>query len=91
VEVEGNAREDGKPLSSPSARYTHFYRCLGQICIDIGRSTKGTLFEIGLPLDPLYKRYTRIAAKAMKLLGVKKIYWVDKAHKRTRVIEQLIR
>lgn len=74
VEVEGNANKDLKPLRSASARYTHFYRCLGQICKDIGLSAEGTIFEIGLPVDSVYEAYVRTALRAFKLLGIRKIH-----------------
>jgi hypothetical protein len=57
----------------------------------IGRNTEETIFEIGLPVDSVYKRYVGIALRALKLLGVKRIYWVDKTRNRIGVEEQLVR
>ena len=75
VEVEGNARKDGAPLKSPSARYTHFYRCVGQICRRIGEGDEKSRYAIGLPEDEKYRAYVGTVKKAFRLLDVH-VIWV---------------
>lgn len=75
VEVEGNARKNGAPLKSPSARYTHFYRCVGQICRRIGEGDENSRYAIGLPEDEKYREYVGTVKKAFRLLGIH-VFWV---------------
>ncbi len=75
VEVEGNARKNGAPLKSPSARYTHFYRCVGQICRRIGDGDERSRYAIGLPEDEKYHEYVQTVRKAFRLLGVS-VFWI---------------
>ena len=76
VEVEGNARKNGAPLKSPSARYTHFYRCVGQICRRIGEGDQKSRYAVGLPVDERYQEYVKTVKRAFRLLGVK-VIWVS--------------
>ena len=77
VEVEGNARKNGMLLKSPSARYTHFYRCVGQICKRIGEGDERSRYAVGLPEDEKYREYVWTVTKAFLLLGVR-IFWVGR-------------
>jgi len=76
VEVEGNARKDGKPLKSKSARYTHFYRCVGQICMRMQEGDERSGYAIGLPEDEVYRRYVKTVENALRLLRVK-VFWAN--------------
>jgi len=67
IEVEGNKKPDGRPLTS-SQKYTHFLRAFGQICM---RMEKDGVHALGLPLDALYSKYLRKTLNAKKLLGLK--------------------
>jgi hypothetical protein len=67
IEVEGNKKPDGRPLTS-SQKYTHFMRAIGQICM---RMDKDGVYALGLPFDTLYCDYLRRTLKARHLLGLK--------------------
>ncbi len=73
VEVEGNQKPEGKPLTT-SQKYTHFYRAIGQICL---RMTDGSaIYAIGLPFDDYYVK----AVKAIKVARGRlklHVYFVD--------------
>ncbi len=73
VEVEGNQKPDGKPLTS-TQRYTHYLRALGQICIRITEYPKET-YALALPEDRYYRRKVEQTRAALDALGVK-VYWV---------------
>ena len=75
VEVEGNARNKRDPLKSRSARYTHFYRCVGQICARMGEGNEKSRYAIGLPDDDKYREYVGKVRKAFELLDVN-VLWV---------------
>ena len=67
IEVEGNKKPDGTPLTS-TQKYTHFLRAFGQICM---RMDKEGVYALGLPFDKLYSKYLRKTLKAKHLLGLK--------------------
>lgn len=75
VEVEGNAGPDGKPLKSTSARYTHFYRALGQICRRYGEGGMKARYGVGFPWDEVYREYVKSAEIPLALLKTR-IFWV---------------
>ena len=67
IEVEGNKKPDGRPLTS-SQKYTHFLRAVGQICM---RMEQDGVYALGLPFDTLYSEYLQRTLNASKLLGLK--------------------
>jgi len=67
IEVEGNKKPDGRPLTS-SQKYTHFLRAVGQICI---RMEQDGVYALGLPFDTLYGEYLQRILYARKLLDLK--------------------
>jgi hypothetical protein len=53
VEVEGNTKSDGKPLTT-SQKHTHLLRAIGQIGLRMNDDLKG-LFYLALPDDRYYR------------------------------------
>ena len=75
-EVMGNANLQGGPLKSRSGRYTHFYRCIGQICRRFG-DDPGCGLAVGLPRDEKYKEYLDAFRPALRRLDVTRVFWVE--------------
>lgn len=67
IEVEGNKKPDGRPLTSRQ-KYTHFLRAIGQICM---RMEKDGVYALGLPYDTYYCKYLQKTVKARLLLSLK--------------------
>jgi len=74
VEVEGNAKPDGKPLTT-SQKYTHLLRAVGQICLRMNDDPNG-VFELVLAEDPYYREKIDKLQIALEKLRVA-IYFVD--------------
>lgn len=53
VEVEGNTKPDGKPLTT-SQKYTHLLRAIGQVCLRMNDDANG-VFELVLAEDRYYR------------------------------------
>jgi hypothetical protein len=74
VEVEGNIKPDGKPLTS-SQKYTHLLRAVGQICLRMNDDRNG-VFQLVLAEDHYYREKVGKLQTALKKLGVE-TYFVD--------------
>jgi len=74
VEVEGNTKSDGTPLTS-SQKYTHLLRAVGQICLRMNDDPNG-VYEIVLAEDRTYRGMINKLQTASKKLGVE-TYFVD--------------
>lgn len=68
IEVEGNKKPNGHSFT-PSQKYTHLLRVVGQICLRMEDNPKG-MFLIGLPEDEYYTSGVKKLKTAMKRLGV---------------------
>jgi len=82
VEVEGNTKPDGKPLTA-SQKYTHLLRAIGQICLRMNADPEG-VFYLALPEDKYYKEKLDKLQLPLRKLGVL-IYSVEL---NGRVVEQ---
>ena len=74
VEVEGNTKPDGRPLTA-SQKYTHILRAVGQICLRMNDDRNG-VFELVLPEDRYYRKKISDLQIAFEKLGVA-TYFVD--------------
>jgi hypothetical protein len=74
VEVEGNTKPDGKPLTT-SQKYTHLLRAVGQICLRMNDDPNG-VYEVVLPDDPYYRKKIGKLQIALNKLCVA-TYFVD--------------
>ena len=74
VEVEGNTKPDGNPLTS-SQKYTHILRAVGQICLRMNDDPHG-IYEIVLAEDPYYRKEIDKLKVGLAKLGVS-TYFVD--------------
>lgn len=82
VEVEGNTKPDGTPLTA-SQKYTHLLRAIGQICLRMNDDPEG-VFYLALPEDKYYKEKLDKLQLPLRKLGVL-IYSVEL---NGRVVEQ---
>lgn len=74
VEVEGDAKPDGTPLTT-SQKYTHLLRAVGQICLRMNDDPNG-VYEIVLAEDPYYRKKIDELQIALEKLCVS-VYFVD--------------
>jgi hypothetical protein len=81
VEIEGNAKPDGKPLTT-SQKYTHLLRAVGQICLRMNDDPNG-VYEIVLAEDEYYRKKIDELQIALKKLCVT-TYFVDSTGRITR-------
>jgi hypothetical protein len=73
VEVEGNQKPDGKPLTA-SQKYTHFYRAIGQICLRMADDS--AIYAVGLPFDDYYMKAVDTIKAARGKLKLH-VYFID--------------
>ena len=73
-EVEGSKKPNGKPLTT-SQLYTHFHRCIGQIC---RRANKTSRCFVVLPKHNTYLKYSREMGEARKRLRIPFIFIENK-------------
>jgi nitroreductase len=73
IEVEGNKKPNGNPLSS-SQKYTHFLRAIGQIWMRM--KDDSAVYALGLPSDEYYLKKVQNMAMALRRLNLA-VYWVD--------------
>lgn len=69
VEVEGNTKPDGKPLTT-SQKYTHLLRAVGQICLRMNDDPEG-IFYLALPEDEYYREKIDKLQLPLRKLGVR--------------------
>jgi len=69
VEVEGNTKPDGQPLTA-SQKYTHLLRAVGQICLRMNDDPDG-VFELVLAEDEYYREKISKLQTSLKKLNVK--------------------
>ena len=81
VEVEGNTKPNGKPLTA-SQKYTHLLRAIGQICLRMNTDPEG-VFYLALPEDEYYEEKVDKLQTSLKKLGVA-TYFVDSSGKVTK-------
>jgi hypothetical protein len=72
VEVEGNAKPDGKSLTT-SQKYTHLLRAVGQICLRMKDDPNG-VFELVLAEDRYYREKIDELQIALRKLGVETFF-----------------
>lgn len=66
VEVEGNTKRDGNPMTSPQ-KYNHLLRAVGQICLRMNDDPDG-IYELVLAEDEYYrKRIAQLQTSLTKL------------------------
>ena len=74
IEVEGNSKPDGRPLTS-SQKYTHLLRAVGQLCLRLHDNPEAVL-GLALPEDDYYRKKVDELQTALKRLGVT-VYIID--------------
>ncbi len=74
VEVEGNKKPIGEPLTS-TQKYTHYLRAIGQLAMRITASPTSK-FVLALPEDVYYRNKVNETKEALRRLGIE-VYFIE--------------